>query len=101
VLDAGALALSKDRSMDERGGRGYGAVRDLALADALDGAVVDRVNQEHGLVALSRIPADLRVGTRVRVLPNHACMTAAMHDRYHVVDGGSDVVAVWDRVNGW
>ena len=28
-------------------------------------------------------------------------MTAAAHDRYFVVDGGEEVVAVWPRVNGW
>jgi len=28
-------------------------------------------------------------------------MTAAAHDRYFVVDGGDEVVAIWDRVNGW
>jgi hypothetical protein len=28
-------------------------------------------------------------------------MTAAAHDRYHVVEGGDEVVAVWTRVNGW
>ena len=53
----------------------------------------------HGEVAA---PAPLRdghftVGSRVRVLPNHACMTAAMYDRYHVVDGpGREIVDVWD-----
>jgi D-serine deaminase-like pyridoxal phosphate-dependent protein len=41
------------------------------------------------------------VGTRLRILPNHACLTAAAHDRYHVVDGGDDVIAVWPRMNGW
>ena len=39
--------------------------------------------------------------TRLRVAPNHTCLTAAAHDRYHVVDGGNEVVAVWERVNGW
>jgi D-serine deaminase-like pyridoxal phosphate-dependent protein len=42
------------------------------------------------------------VGARVRVLPNHVCMTAAMHDVYQVVDGNDDrVVDTWPRVNGW
>ena len=41
------------------------------------------------------------LGARVRVAPNHACLAAAAHDRYHVVDGGERVLAVWDRVNGW
>jgi D-serine deaminase-like pyridoxal phosphate-dependent protein len=44
---------------------------------------------------------DLPIGARVRVLPNHVCMTAAMYDRYHVVDGGTAVVAEWTRINGW
>ncbi|MFN8703164.1 MAG: hypothetical protein ACK5X0_13710 [Rhodospirillales bacterium] len=36
------------------------------------------------------------------VLPNHVCMTAAMHDRYYVVDGLDDtVVAEWPRIAGW
>ena len=52
--------------------------------------------------ATSRLPfARLPVGARVRVAPNHACLTAAAHDRYHVVDGGERVLAVWERVNGW
>jgi D-serine deaminase-like pyridoxal phosphate-dependent protein len=38
---------------------------------------------------------DLPVGTRLRVLPNHACATAAQHDRYQVGD------TTWKRVNGW
>jgi D-serine deaminase-like pyridoxal phosphate-dependent protein len=35
------------------------------------------------------------------VAPNHTCLTVAAHDRYYVVDGGDEVIAVWDRVNGW
>jgi D-serine deaminase-like pyridoxal phosphate-dependent protein len=37
----------------------------------------------------------------VRILPNHACPTAAALDRYYVVAGGRDVLAEWTRVNGW
>ena len=40
-------------------------------------------------------------GERVRVAPNHTCMTSAAHDRYHVVDGSDEVVAVWPRISGW
>jgi D-serine deaminase-like pyridoxal phosphate-dependent protein len=36
----------------------------------------------------------------VKILPNHACATAAAHDRYFVTDGG-ETVDVWQRVNGW
>ena len=43
----------------------------------------------------------LSIGDRVRIGPNHACITAAAHNIYHVIDGGSEVVDEWDRVNGW
>ena len=103
VIDAGGLALSKDRStagwpFDA----GYGRLADAVSGDLLGGLQVASVHQEHGEVALrGDIPADrLAVGTRVRVLPNHICMTAAQYDRYHVVSEGR-VVAIWPRVNGW
>jgi D-serine deaminase-like pyridoxal phosphate-dependent protein len=41
------------------------------------------------------------IGSRVKILPNHACATAAAHDRYFVTEGDERIVAVWDRVNGW
>jgi D-serine deaminase-like pyridoxal phosphate-dependent protein len=101
VLDAGALALSKDRSTAATAhDRGYGLLTDLSGAP-LDDLIVTEVHQEHGEVAGAR-PIDLPVGSRVRVLPNHACMTAAMYERYHVVEGSDPrVVARWERVNGW
>jgi D-serine deaminase-like pyridoxal phosphate-dependent protein len=36
----------------------------------------------------------------VRILPNHACLTCAGYDAYHVLRG-SEVVDRWERVNGW
>ena len=41
-----------------------------------------------------------RVGARLRVLPNHACATAAQHDRYHLLRDGA-VLAEWPRFGGW
>jgi len=104
LIDAGALALSKDRSTEATPhDRGFGLVRDLLGRPAYGEAKVLRANQEHGIVATAE-PLDfaaLPIGARVRVLPNHACLTAAAYDRYHVVDGGDEIVAVWERVNGW
>ena len=104
VIDAGGLALSKDRSTAAAPrDYGFGLVLDIAGVPLAAEAVVERANQEHGVIAA---PAGLDtarfpVGTRLRIAPNHVCMMAAMYDRYHVVDGGETVVAVWDRVNGW
>ncbi|MEC8775773.1 MAG: hypothetical protein VXX79_13115 [Pseudomonadota bacterium] len=40
------------------------------------------------------------VGTQVRILPNHACITAAGYSHYEVLKNGR-ITAQWDRVNGW
>ena len=50
---------------------------------------------------IRRCPLDLPIGAKLRIAPNHTCMTAAAHDRYYVVEGGDEVVAIWSRVNGW
>jgi D-serine deaminase-like pyridoxal phosphate-dependent protein len=103
LIDAGALALSKDRSTESAPNDfGFGFVLDINGEAALGQAIVRKAYQEHGVVEPD--PNNLMatpVGTRLRVLPNHACLTAAAHDRYHVIDGGDDVVAVWPRTNGW
>lgn len=105
LIDAGAFALSKDTStaaLAPEKMAGYGFVCDV------DGVLqpdlrVQKVWQEHGLVvSATPLPADkFRIGDRVRIIPNHACPTAAAHDRYHVVSGTREVLAEWTRVNGW
>lgn len=105
LIDAGALALSKDRGGAGTGkDYGFGLVVDAAGRPAYGEAIVAGVYQEHGVVESDRpLPfAALPVGARVRVLPIHACLTAAAHERYHVIEPGSDeVAAVWPRVNHW
>ncbi len=104
LLDAGALAISKDRSTQATPHDfGYGEVVDLDGKPAFGRCTVARVYQEHG-VCVGEDPSfmdALTIGAKVRVRPNHACITAAAHDRYYVVDGSREVVAEWDRVNGW
>jgi D-serine deaminase-like pyridoxal phosphate-dependent protein len=105
LIDAGAFALSKDAStavLPPERNAGYGWVCDVA-GRRWPGLRVARVWQEHGLVVSDQpLPSGaFPIGSRVRILPNHACPTAAAHDRYFVVDGGLDVVAEWPRVNGW
>ena len=102
LIDAGSLALSADRSANSRWGEvGYGWVLDEA-GRRLDGLFVPSVHQEHGFVtSRAPLPFDrLQPGTRLRILPNHGCITAAAYDRYHVLDG-AHVVDEWGRVNGW
>jgi D-serine deaminase-like pyridoxal phosphate-dependent protein len=104
LVDAGAIALSKDRST-EKAPRdyGFGLMLDADGRPSFGEAIVVRTHQEHGEVrGDAPLPFErLPVGALVRIAPNHTCLTVAAHDRYHVVDGGREVIAVWDRVNGW
>lgn len=104
VIDAGGMALSKDRATESSPHDfGFGLVLDAQGRRTLGMSLVARANQEHGVVDLDRGIAlpEFRIGDRVRVAPNHTCMTSAAHDRYYVVDGGDEVVAVWPRISGW
>jgi D-serine deaminase-like pyridoxal phosphate-dependent protein len=104
LIDAGFLALSRDRgTADLPVDWGYGAVCD-ASGEVIEEVTVSSTNQEHGIITARSREIDFDrfpVGSRVRVLPNHACATAAAYDRYFVTDGSEQIVDVWERVNGW
>jgi D-serine deaminase-like pyridoxal phosphate-dependent protein len=102
LLDAGGLALSKDRGADKfRPEVGYGQVckPDGAIIPEL---YVTSVSQEHGHVRVrNEDDYDLfPVGSNFRILPVHACMTAAAYDYFNIIENGV-VSEKWDRVNGW
>ncbi|TGQ41209.1 D-TA family PLP-dependent enzyme [Mesorhizobium sp. M00.F.Ca.ET.216.01.1.1] len=76
ILDAGSKALSSDT---------------LGLADfgellGVLGARVTGLSEEHGNVTLSG-DARLRIGERVRVVPDHACVVSNLFDEVHLIDG--------------
>lgn len=106
LIDAGWMALSRDRgTANQRVDQGYGVVCDEA-GRVLEDVIVSQASQEHGI--LSRRPGsartmpDLPVGTRVRILPNHACAMAAQHEFYSVVEGeAAGIEARWQRIRGW
>jgi len=103
LIDAGWMALSRDRgTARQRVDQGYGVVCDLD-GRPIPGLIVTETNQEHGIAGRrdGGAPPDLPVGTKLRILPNHACATGAQHARYHVVNGGREIVAVWQRFGGW
>jgi len=105
LIDAGFLALSRDRGTSDMPlDWGYGAVCDPMSGEVFDDVIVSSTNQEHGIITSRSgdIGFDnFPVGSRVKILPNHACATAAAYDGYFVTEGGEEIVAVWGRVNGW
>lgn len=78
VVDAGSKTLSSDPLRPRAGG--YGLV--LGRRSRLE-----RLSEEHGVVAVEE-GESFRVGERVRILPNHACVVANLHDRLLGVRGG-------------
>jgi D-serine deaminase-like pyridoxal phosphate-dependent protein len=107
ITDGGWMSMSQDRGTSKQSlDQGYGVVRDATGAALKDDLIMASANQEHGILARRDQkpldPVHYPVGTLLRVLPNHACATAAQYDRYHVVVGAqSEVVAVWPRTGGW
>lgn len=106
LVDAGWMAMSQDRgTARQQVDQGYGLVCDSAGRPFPD-LILSSANQEHGIITVrpgadAALP-DLAVGDRVRILPNHACATAAQHGAYYVVRDESPVVdAVWPRFGGW
>jgi D-serine deaminase-like pyridoxal phosphate-dependent protein len=109
LIDAGWMALSRDRGLaGEFTDQGLGLVCDAAGSPiGEDGGewIVSAANQEHGIVThRSGDPARrlaLPVGTLLRVLPNHACATAAQHAHYDVLGADGKVADRWPRFMGW
>ena len=90
IVDAGWMAMSRDRGTAKQGQDfGYGQVCALD-GTVLPGWVMSGANQEHGILScestsevdvVKRFP----VGTRLRILPNHACATGAQFPEYHAL----------------
>ena len=101
LVDAGALALSKDSGPSHlKGHSGYGLVCDLEyrkLPLALLG-----LSQEHGKIKAA--PdfdfASISVGSRLRILPNHSCLVTALYEQLYVAEG-EKVTDIWTPTRGW
>lgn len=106
LVDAGWMAMSRDRGTAKQSvDQYYGVVCDLAGQPIAD-LVMKDANQEQGILTIrpgsSAVLPELALGTRLRILPNHACATGAQYDGYHVVQGASpEVVKTWPRFRGW
>jgi D-serine deaminase-like pyridoxal phosphate-dependent protein len=73
VIDAGTKSLSSDR-VAASAGPGYGLI--LGYPDA----VIERLNEEHGVLDLARCSVKPQLGERLRIVPNHVCVVSNLHD---------------------
>jgi D-serine ammonia-lyase len=112
LISAGCLALAREPC---KGYSGWGVLSTWNMpkdySTNRDGRlVVNRISQEHGILAYDRKDPNrkhlpLQYGQKVRIWPNHACITLAMFDWYYVVDsetGSPDsIVDIYVRWRGW
>ncbi|WP_244818301.1 DSD1 family PLP-dependent enzyme [Caballeronia sp. Lep1P3] len=105
IVDAGWMAMSRDRGTQrQKRDFGYGLVCAEDGNELGDYRMVT-ANQEHGVIARDDSPdADIAkkfpIGTRLRILPNHACATGAQYPEY-VALGPDGEISTWPRFSGW
>ena len=105
IVDAGWMAMSRDRGTQrQKRDFGYGLVC-RENGEVLNEYLMSGANQEHGIVSRSGTPDHeiekrFPIGTRLRILPNHACATGAQHPAYQAV-GPDGNVETWPRFYGW
>lgn len=106
LTDAGWMATSSDRGTSVQPVDQHLGIVTTGEGEVIEDLVMVGASQEHGVLAVrpgaERELPDLPVGTRVRILPVHACATAAQHDHYEVMAGeGEPVSQRWERAHGW
>ncbi|KAI1433863.1 putative serine dehydratase domain-containing protein [Xylaria sp. CBS 124048] len=124
LVNAGCIALGREPCDDkgEEKGKHYGAWGILMPWAGVENEIpgpefpavhggwqVARLSQEHGVLAWrgeKEAETPLAVGQRVRIWPNHSCITGAAYPYYFIVDSRvhgreDEIVDVWPRWNGW
>lgn len=105
ITDAGWMALSRDRgTANQKVDQGYGMVCDMQ-GNSIGDLIVTAANQEHGIISSAsnaKVNTEaFPVGAQLRILPNHACSTAAQYGGYHLLNLANDSASYWTRINGW
>ena len=105
IVDAGWMAMSRDRgTANQKVDQGYGRVQD-EKGNLLQDVWMTKTNQEHGILTSRKggllDVKQFPIGSRVRILPNHACATSAQHQSYLVIDSDCKVLDEWERFSGW
>ena len=87
VIDAGTKSLTSDLVAPSVGA-GYGLILDYP------DAVLERLNEEHGMLDLTRCRKKPALGERIRIVPNHVCVVSNLHDEV-VMSRDGRVVDTW------
>lgn len=102
ITDAGWMAMSRDRgTQKQKQDFGYGQVCSES-GEWIEEAIFEGANQEHGIISttVADITQRFPIGSRLRILPNHACATGAQFPEYQAVNAEGQT-QVWGRLYGW
>jgi D-serine deaminase-like pyridoxal phosphate-dependent protein len=95
VVDAGSKALNRENLRGHEDAGGFGALLERPEV------VVKAMSEEHGLLDLSATGWRPQVGERVRIVPNHVCISVNLHARVHGVRGDL-IEQSWEvAARGW
>ncbi|MHA2378435.1 MAG: alanine racemase [Candidatus Thorarchaeota archaeon] len=99
IVDAGATALSMDAGPTHiNPDCGYGRVfSNYEEGDFAKNTTIASLSQEHGKVTLGSDSSfkKSKPGLRLRILPNHSCLTANLTDEFYVTSG-DEVIDIWN-----
>ncbi|KAL8797858.1 MAG: hypothetical protein Q9195_000210, partial [Heterodermia aff. obscurata] len=105
LIAAGTLALGREPCKSYPG---WGRISPWNTTSAETGWMIGRISQEHSILTKDgdADKAELHVGQKVRIWPNHACIAGAGFGWYLIVDSSlpenqrDTVVDVWVRWRG-
>jgi D-serine deaminase-like pyridoxal phosphate-dependent protein len=80
ILDSGSKTLTND------GARGFAPAPGFGTVVGHANLLVERLSEEHAIVAVTNGSTPLEPGDRVRIIPNHACVVSNLADRAWLVD---------------
>jgi D-serine deaminase-like pyridoxal phosphate-dependent protein len=84
IVDAGSKVLTSDVGAHGQSGvSGYGIAFPLEGYPESDGMIIERLSEEHGFVKRS---SNLRLGSKLRIIPNHACPVANLGSHFVVLE---------------
>lgn len=111
LCDAGWMAMSRDRgTAGHKADQGYGLICDKNGA-VIPNMLMTSANQEHGIIGMRKANTEhgkstdfpfalFSIGDLIRILPNHACATAAQYKHFYLVDGET-VIKTLPSISGW
>ncbi|CAN3356601.1 D-serine dehydratase [Diutina catenulata] len=96
LINAGVIALAREFGPLPGHGR-------VVEPEDYQNWIVGRLSQEHGILTPLEDKPTMFIphGTRVAIVPQHSCITAASYPWYYVVDGNNTIVDIWVPWRGW